>query len=105
MSDERLNLEILGLLLQVAWADGAIEARESAHILERAKASGLDESVVQRLDACLRGEATLPPPDLGYLRSHKDQVMAAVERFVGGDDATDADTETLIDEVRALLGG
>lgn len=102
-NDDRLNLEILGLLLQVAWADHAVEAAESDHILERARTAGLGQDHLERLEACLRGEATLPPPDLGFLRDHADEALAAVEHFMGGGDPDDTDTTTLIAEVRELL--
>ncbi len=99
--DDRLNLEILGLLLQVAWANNEIQADESQRILQRARESGLGEAHIERLELCLIGESTLPPPDLGYLRKHAEATINAVEHFVGTD--VGEDTDALINEVRALL--
>jgi len=100
--NERLNLEILALLLQIAWADLSVEAAESTHILEKARGAGLDEETVGRLDKCLAGEATLPPPDIGYLRQHKDEALAALSLFIGSEG--DEDTRALLSQITELLG-
>lgn len=99
---ERLHLEILALLLQVAWADDEVEIGESSQILAGARAVGLDDDTLARLDACLRGEATLPPPDLGFLRDHRDEALRAVEQLVSG--GVSEDEAPVMEQVRLLLG-
>lgn len=101
--DDRLNLEILGLLLQVAWADDEITAEETDQILERARAANMGDEQLERVAACLRGEATLPPPDLGYLRSHKQQALDAVARLMGADDKLMPDEEAALAQIKELL--
>jgi hypothetical protein len=98
--NDRLNLEILGLLLQVAWADGEISAAESDLILRRARAANLGDEHVARIEACLRGEATLPPPDLGFLRAHRDAAMAAVRKLIGSDDELADEEQSTLAERR-----
>jgi hypothetical protein len=102
--DDRLNLEILGLLLQVAWADDEITAEETEQILERARAANLTGEHLDRIAACLRGEATLPPPDLGYLRAHKDEALEAVAQLMGADSKLVSDEENALAQIKELLG-
>ncbi len=102
--DDRLNLEILGLMLQVAWADDEISPEESEQILRRARAANLGDEHVARIEACLRGEATLPPPDLGYLRTHRDEALAAIHKLIGADEVVNEDEGSTIAQIRELLG-
>jgi hypothetical protein len=102
--EERLILEILSLLLQVAWADDEIASQEASHILETARDANLSEDIVDRLDKCLKGIATLPPPNLGYLRNHRDETLAAVKRLIGVDEEN-AEEERVLVVVRDLLQG
>lgn len=102
--DDRLNLEILGLLLQVAWADDEITSEETDQILERARAANLGAEQLERVAACLRGEATLPPPDLGFLRAHKDEALEAVAKLMGADAKLVADEEAALAQIKELLG-
>jgi hypothetical protein len=102
--DDRLNLEILGLLLQVAWADDEISAGEAELILRRARSANLGDEHVARIEACLRGEATLPPPDIGYLRAHRAEALAAVHKLIGIDDDIADEEHSTLAQIRELLG-
>jgi len=101
--DERLTLEILSLLLQVAWADDEIASQEASHILDTAREANLGDDIVDRLDKCLKGTATLPPPNIGYLREHRDETMAAVKRLIGVDGRIDVEEERVLVVIRDLL--
>jgi len=101
--DDRLDVEILGLLLQVAWADDDVSPEEADQILERARAANLALEHVEKIEACLRGEATLPPPDLGYLRAHKEEALEAVARLMGADAKLVPDEDDALAQIKELL--
>ena len=102
-TEERLNLEILKLLIQVAWADHEIAADERAMLEDRARATGLGEQAVATLHRFLATEAKLPAPDFGFLRLHRDAAIAAAEKMVHSDDSVSDSEEEVLAEIRLLL--
>ena len=99
-TEERLNLEILKLLIQVAWADHEIAADERAMLEDRARATGLGEQAVATLHRFLATEAKLPAPDFGFLRLHRDAAIAAAEKMVHSDDSVSDSEEEVLAEIR-----
>jgi uncharacterized membrane protein YebE (DUF533 family) len=102
-TEERLNLEILKLLIQVAWADHEIADDERAMLEARARASGLGEQAVATLQRFLATEAKLPAPDFGFLRAHRDAAIAAAEKMVHSDAQVSDSEEEVLSEIRQLL--
>lgn len=102
-SESRLQAEILRLLLQVAWADDQVADEEVEHILGLARRAQASDEEVATLRACLRGEQTLPPPDLGFLRDHRDQALAAVQDLIAADDRVLPDEERVLAQIREML--
>ena len=100
---DRLNFEILGLLLQVAWADEEVGSREASTIISRAKRLDVPDDYVEVLEACLRGEKTLPPPDMGFLRQHRDEAVSAVRMLVAADNVVTESEAELLREIEELL--
>jgi hypothetical protein len=100
---DRLNLEILGLMLQVAWADEEVASQEAVAIIGRARELAVGEDHIELLEACLRGEKTLPPPDMGFLRLHRDDALAAIRTLIaadeGGGNAGEAEVLAQIEEM------
>jgi uncharacterized membrane protein YebE (DUF533 family) len=103
-TEERLNLEILKLLIQVAWADHEVAEDERRMLEERARVSGLGDEAVATLQRFLATEAKLPAPDFGFLRAHRDQAIAAAEKMVQSDDTVSASEQEVLVEIRELLG-
>lgn len=101
---DRLNLEILGLLLQVAWADEEVTSEEATSIIGRAEALEIGEDHIALLEACLSGEKTLPPPDMGFLRKHRDRALAAVRTLVQADDQVNPDESEILKQIEEMLG-
>jgi len=104
LEDERLNLEIVKLLMQVAWADHDLSEDEVVHVVEVARDGGLGDKAVGILEERLRGEGKLPPPDLGFLRKHRETALAATERLIRADSHVSDDEESLLEQIRLLLG-
>lgn len=106
MSDNKqLDLEILKLLLQVAWADHEVSADEIDHILEHATEAEMDADTVELLASCLRGERQLPAPDLGMLRAHKERALIAAHKLIMSDETAGDDEKQTFHEIKALLEG
>ncbi len=102
--DQKIFLEILKLLLQVAWADDEVADDERVHILSLAREVGVDAADIDMLRTCLRGEARLPPPDLGFLRTHRDLALAAAEKLIVTDHKIAASETIVLEQLHELLG-
>ena len=102
---ERLNIEIIKLLIQVAWADGEVAEDEVEHLRDRAREAGLGDKAVAMLDAFLGGERKLPAPDFGFLREHRDAALSAAEKMVRSDDEVRTSERELLAEIQILLDG
>ena len=106
MSDDKvLDLEILKLLLQVAWADHDVSADEIDHILALAQAADMSGETLELLASCLRGELQLPAPDLGMLRAHKERALLAAHKLIVSDDSIGEDEKETFREIKQLLDG
>lgn len=104
MTDEsQLSLEILGLLLQVAWADEEVASAEATAIIGRARTLDIGDEHVELLEACLRGEKTLPPPNMGFLRQHRDQALAAVRALIYSDGAMSEEESEVLAQIEEML--
>ena len=102
--DNRLSLEILGLLLQVAWADEEVAANEAAEIIGRAQNLNIGDEHIALLQACLRGEKTLPPPNMGYLREHREHALAAVRALIAADGGQSDEESEVLEQIEEMLG-
>jgi uncharacterized tellurite resistance protein B-like protein len=103
MSAEKLRVEILKLLLQVAWADDDIAPEEVDHILSLAEQANASEFDMELFRQCLRGDAALPAPDFALLRAHSDEVLSAAADLIASDDKVDADEAAVLRQIRELL--
>ncbi len=103
--DERFNVELLKLLVQVAWGDGRLDDRER-HAVEGLGRSWLvPEPELQTLLEQLKAGRGLPAPNLGLLREQPDAAMEAVRALVAVDSRLADSEQTLIQEIKDLLRG
>jgi len=97
--DVETGLELIKLLLQVAWADDVVTDAERAALLATAErvsgAAGVDIVV-----AALDRKEPLRPPNMGLLASHRGEVLKEVARL----SAVDGITKDELDLV-ATIGG
>ena len=105
MEADRLNIETLKLLIQVAWADHEVEQREIDYIMTMAQQWGVSAEVTESLQRALRDEGRLPAPDIGFLRKYPDRVMQAVNDMIAIDDEIVEDEEAMAAQIRELLQG
>lgn len=99
------ELEVVKLLLQVAWADHDVTPEETEALMQRARAIGLSQAHVAELGTYLRGEAPLPPPNLGLLRARRAEVLKHVKRVLVADLHVGDEESEILREISGLLGG
>ena len=97
-------LELVKLLLQVAWADHDVAPAEAEALESFARRSGLSQSEQQELSAMLHGRAPLSPPNLGLLKTRRTEVLRAVKELLLVDLEVAEEEEDLLGQIAALLG-
>ncbi len=103
-AEDDFNIEVLKLLLQLAWSDERVAPEEVGLILGAARSWGVPEAEVGALKACLDGKELLPAPDLGLLRERPDAVFEAVRALIACDGHLQAAESEMLDELRIILG-
>jgi uncharacterized tellurite resistance protein B-like protein len=102
--DQRFNLEILKLLLQIAWGDDHVADREKVVLHGLGRHWKLPEEELNQLNQLLSAGKGLPPPDIGLLKTQPERVLTAVHAIAQADGVvTDSEKET-IQQVASMLG-
>ena len=97
----RIGLEVVKLLLQQAWADHVLVPQESAY-LRRLALQWCPESL-DVIDAWLDGAIPLPPPDIGAVMNHKEEVMRALAAVTVADGIVHPEEQAMLKMVAELL--
>jgi uncharacterized tellurite resistance protein B-like protein len=97
-------LELVKLLLQVAWADHDVAPAEAEALLAFARRSGLSEDEQRDLSDMLSGRVPLAPPNLGLLKARRTEVLRAVKELLLVDLHVAEEEEDLLSQIAALLG-
>ncbi len=103
MDGHQLNIETLKLLVQLAWADLEISSNETEYILSLATKFEASEDEIAELKGALGEGGKLPIPNLGLLRSKKDEVMKSIDEIIAIDDRIVEDEEELREMVAQML--
>lgn len=96
-------LELVKLLLQVAWADDDVAPAEAEALLGFARRSGSSDDELGELAAMLSGRAPLAPPNLGLLKARRTDVLRAVKQLLLADLELAEEEEYLLVQISALL--
>lgn len=102
-SEEQFAFELLKLLLQVAWADDDVAPEEAAALLAFGQKHSLSRDKLDLLAECLAGRAPLPPPNLGFLKQRRLDVMRAVKELLTSDLSVAEEEEAILEQIAALL--
>ncbi|MDC0707465.1 TerB family tellurite resistance protein [Stigmatella sp. ncwal1] len=102
--DDAFHIELLKLLLHVAWSDDDINPSEVRALLGAAQRWHIPPLEIQRLERCLEKGERLPAPNLGLLRQHPDEVLSTVRTLIGCDAQIQRSEEEMLAQIRELLG-
>lgn len=100
---DNLYLETLKLLLQVAWADEQIEGDEVDKLKTYAASLSLPAAQVAELDGYLHGRVSLPPPNMGLLKTHRTDVLEALSTLMGAGDEASEEERHMLAEIAGML--
>lgn len=103
VSPKAFALELVKLLVQVAWADHDVAPAEAEALLAFARRSGLNEAELGELSSMLKGRAPLAPPNLGLLKPRRTEVLRAVKDLLLSDLEVAEEEEDLLEQIAALL--
>jgi hypothetical protein len=101
--DGQFAFELLKLLLQVAWADDDVAPEEAQALLAYGRKSLLSQDKLELLEQCLAGRSPLPPPNLGFLKERRLDVMRAVKELLMSDLSVAEEEEQILEQISALL--
>jgi uncharacterized tellurite resistance protein B-like protein len=97
-------LELVRLLLQVAWADHDVAPAETEALLAFGRRSGLSQNELEELADMLAGRAPLVPPNLSVLKTRRAEVLRAVNELILKDVKVADEENELLTQIAALLG-
>ena len=103
-AEDHFNIEVLKLMLQLAWSDGQVDMREMGTILGSARSWGVQELEIAALKKALEGDEPPPAPDLALLRDRPDDVFEAARALIASDGRLRAAEREMLEELRIILG-
>lgn len=101
---EEVNVEIVKLLLQVAWADDTLDDQERAAVATLCKQWGLPDETTAWLLQHLHLGKPLPQPNMALLKAHRQAALQAAEWFIGVDGVIEDSEKDFVTTVEQLLG-
>ncbi|MEW5741971.1 MAG: TerB family tellurite resistance protein [Myxococcota bacterium] len=101
--DDRFNLEVLKLLLHVAWVDGEVEQHEANMLLGLGRSWSVPEAALQQLMEGVKAGQRPAEPDYGLLRQRSDDALQAARALVLSDGKVKAEETALLKKVQAAL--
>ena len=104
-ADAQFQIEVLKLLLQVAWADDEVAESERALILNAARTSGIDEKTVTFLMERLDLGQPLPSPNLSLLKTRPGEALDAARALVAADGEVREEEKEMLEQIRQMIGG
>lgn len=103
--DDRFNLEVLKLLLHVAWVDGAVDQTEANMLLGLGRSWTVPEVALQKLMEAVKAGKRPSDPDWELLRSRSDEALQAARGLVLVDGKVQKEEIALLKNVQAALMG
>ncbi len=102
-TEDSFNIEVLKLLLQLAWSDDTIALEEMNFLLGAAHTWGIPEKEVTELKRYLEEYESVPAPDLALLRRRPGEVMEAACALIATDGRIHASEKAMLAELRIIL--
>jgi tellurite resistance protein len=102
-AEDQFNVEVLKLMLQLAWSDGQLDVQEVGTLLGAARSWEVPEAEIAALKKLLDGEGTPPAPDLALLRGRMDEVLEAARAIILSDGKLQGSEKEMLEELRIIL--
>jgi uncharacterized tellurite resistance protein B-like protein len=105
-AEDRFNIEVIKLLLQVAWVDREITNAERMIVLGLGRSWSVPEAELHSLMDRFKagGGSTLPEPDLEVLRTRPDDVMEAARAMCVADGKLAEGEKVMLERISSRLG-
>ncbi len=103
-AEDRFNIEVIKLLLQLAWADQEVSERERLVIQGLGRSWSVPEHALHTLMEQLQAGGALPEPDLSVLRTRPDDVLEAARALSTADGRIAEREKSLLETIGARLG-
>ncbi len=102
-TEDRFNIEVIKLLLQVAWVDRQLTQAERLVIMGLGRSWSVPEGELHTLLDRLNAGGTLPEPDLAVLRTRPDDVLEAARALCVSDGQLAQGEKALLERITAML--
>jgi tellurite resistance protein len=99
------NLEVLKLLLTVAWVDGEVDQQEANMLLGLGRSWTVPERALQQLMQTIKAGERPTEPDYALLRTRKDDALQAARALMLADGKAKSEEIALLKRVQAALAG
>lgn len=97
------NVEVIKLMIQLAWSDGRLHEQEKRVILGVARSWSVPEPEFAAFKKLLSEGGTPAAPDLALLRRRPDEVFEAVQAIIMSDGKFQGDEKRMLEELRIIL--
>jgi uncharacterized tellurite resistance protein B-like protein len=102
-TEDRFNIEVIKLLLQVAWIDRELTQSERLVIMGLGRSWNVPEGELHTLLDRLKAGGALPEPDLSVLRSRPDDVLEAARALCVSDGKLAEGEKALLERITTML--
>lgn len=102
-AEDTFNLEVLKLLLFVAWVDGEVDQHESQMVMGLGRSWSVPEQSLQALMADLKAGTKPGEPDWALLKTRSDDAITAARALVLSDGKVKPEESALLKRVVASL--
>jgi uncharacterized tellurite resistance protein B-like protein len=102
-SDDAFNLEVLKLLVHVAWVDGGVDQQESQMILSLGRSWTVPEGALQQLLEDVKEGKKPAEPDYALLKTRADDAVMAARTLVLADGKVKPEESALLKKIVASL--
>jgi uncharacterized membrane protein YebE (DUF533 family) len=103
--DDRFNLEVLKLLLTVAWVDGEVDQTEANMVMGLGRSWTVPEGELQHLMQSIKLGQRPAEPDYALLRTRPDDALQAARALMLADGKAKGEEISLLKKVKASLEG
>jgi tellurite resistance protein len=103
-TEDRFNIEVIKLLLQIAWVDRELTQAERMVVLGLGRSWNVPEGELHALMDKLKAGGTMPEPDIEVLRTRPDDVLEAARALCVSDGQLAEGEKALLERISIRLG-